>query len=66
MARNPLGASGTSVLLASRTTQLPVRCNSFLIAEKCPIDWIGRAPTTRSARPARIGATRSGMFVASY
>ena len=37
IARKPLGASVTSVLLATRTAQLPMRCNRFLIQEKCSV-----------------------------
>src|SRR5688572_8976910 len=66
MARKPLGASGTLVLLAARTTQLPKFCRRFLMPEKCSMDWIGRAPITRSALPARMGAVNAGMWLASY
>ena len=37
MARKPLGASATSVLLVIRTTQLPIFCRSFFSGEKCSI-----------------------------
>lgn len=47
-ARNPLGASGIVVLLASRTIQLPILCNNFFENEKWLISEIGRAPTTIS------------------
>ena len=51
---------------ARRTTALPSRWSRFLIGEKCSISSIGRAPTTMSASPARIGWISLGMSAALY
>jgi hypothetical protein len=66
MARKPLGASGILVLLATRTTQLPSFCSSFLIGLKCSMAAMGRAPITMSALPSRIGRVSAGMSSALY
>ena len=66
MARKPLGASGMLVLLATRTTQLPSFCSSFLTGLKCSMASMGRAPTTMSALPATMGAVSKGMSSAWY
>src|SRR6478672_774479 len=65
-ARKPEVVSGTSVPDARRTTALPKCCSHFLSGEKCSTESITRSPTTRSAWPARIGATSFGMSRASY
>src|SRR4051812_17693360 len=51
---------------ARRTTALPRRWRRFLIGEKCSIWSIGRAPTTMSALPSRIGWMSLGMSAALY
>ena len=66
IARKPLGASATSVPLAARTTQEPSFCSAFFSGEKCSISVIGRAPTTISASPRRIGSMSFGMSSALY
>lgn len=66
MARNPLGASATSVPLATFTTQLPKRWRRRFRGEKWAISAMGRSPTTMSALPSRIGRTRAGMEAALY
>src|ERR1700693_325159 len=65
-ARNPEVASWTFRPEACRTIQLPSRCRRRLTGEKCASFPGPRSPTTRSARPARIGATRAGMSAGSY
>ena len=53
MARKPLGASATFVLLVTRTTQLPIFCSSFFSGEKCSISEIGRAPINHIGLPGK-------------
>ena len=55
-----------SVLLATRTIQEPAFCSSFLASDQCAISAMGRAPTTISASPRKIGATSAGMSSALY
>ena len=45
---------------------LPSSCSAFLVREKWVVAEIGRAPITRSASPARIGAVSLGMSSAQY
>src|SRR4051812_27011933 len=56
----------TSVPEAWRTTQLPVRCRSFLVGEKCSTVCTWRSPTTMSARRATIGSASRGMSEGLY
>src|SRR3954451_6167310 len=65
-ARKPEVVSGTSVSDAWRTTHEPAFCRPFFIGEKCTIVSVSRSPTTRSARPATIGATSFGMSAPMY
>ncbi len=65
-ARNPLGASGISVPLTTRTTQLPRRCRSFLTTEKCAMSLVGLAPITISACRSNIGFTSFSISLPKY
>ena len=65
-ARNPLGASGTFVLDAFRTTQLPKCCNFFFKGEKCSVSSIGLSPITIPASPFRIGLTSFSISSPQY
>src|SRR5258707_71116 len=61
-----LVASKTSVPLMARTTLLPTICKTRFVSEKCPTLRNGRAPMTMSARPSRMGPTRSRTWQALY
>src|SRR5688500_17169561 len=65
-ARNPLAASGRSVLAALLTIWLPIFCSSTFGPEKCSTRWTCRSAMTMSARPATIGCTRSAMRSCGY
>jgi hypothetical protein len=66
IARKPLVESRTSVPLARRTTREPQRCRTLERSEKWAMVSVWRSPTTMSARPARIGATRRAMSAPRY
>ena len=65
-ARNPLVVSGTRVFDTCRTIQLPSRCSSLRLAERCRRACTLRLPITTSDAPLRSGATSAGMSWPKY
>src|SRR5688572_21258764 len=65
-ARKPLVASATVVPDTLRTTQEPTPCSLRLLHEKWATACTSRSPTTMSASPRRMGATRVGIWCPGY
>ena len=65
-ARKPLTASGTFVPESRRTKALPSRWSRRFAGEKWGTCCVWRSPTTRSARPSRIGRTSAGIALPGY